>query len=102
MGALDFLLPTSNKYASSRIEAELDTKLSNTLWVTMRKDATGACQNFSLPLLNDLRDMVNAIKENGATWLYEGRAAPIHYAVMRSEDPDYLIHPSFLWVAEPG
>ena len=90
MGALDFILPTSEKYVSKHIAVELDKKLFNTLWITMKKDDAKAVQNFSLPLLHHLRTLVHTIKENGSNWYSEGEMQPINYAVMRSEHPEYF------------
>ena len=90
MKALDFVLPTSEQYVSNRIAVELEASLSNTLWVTMKKDPTGATQNFSLPLLHHLSALVHTIKEHGPQWHCDGQTIPIHYAVMRSEHPDYF------------
>jgi DSF synthase len=90
MGALDFILPTSEKYVSNHIAVELDKKLFNTLWITMKKDEANAVQNFSLPLLYHLRTLVHTIKENGSNWYSEGQMVPINYAVMRSEHPEYF------------
>lgn len=90
MGALDFIPPTSEKYVSNHIAVELNTKLFNTLWITMKKDGTRAVQNFSLPLLHHLRALVHTIKENGSNWYSEGQMVPINYAVMRSEHPEYF------------
>ncbi|HWZ47639.1 MAG TPA: crotonase/enoyl-CoA hydratase family protein [Herbaspirillum sp.] len=90
MKIIDFVLPTSEKNISDRIAVELDTTLSNTLWVTMKKDPTGATQNFSLPLLHHLSALIHTIKEHGTHWHEDGNMIPIHYAVMRSEHPDYF------------
>jgi DSF synthase len=90
MGALDFILPTSEKYVSNHIAVELDKKLFNTLWITMKKDGAKTVQNFSLPLLHHLRTLVHTIKENGSNWYSEGEMVPINYAVMRSEHPEYF------------
>ncbi|MDB5776225.1 MAG: hypothetical protein JWP38_2358 [Herbaspirillum sp.] len=90
MKAVDFVLPTSEKYVSDRIAVELDTALSNTLWVTMKKEPMGATQNFSLPLLHHLSALIHTIKEHGPQWHADGNTIPIHYAVMRSEHPDYF------------
>jgi DSF synthase len=90
MGALDFILPASEKHVSNHIAVELDPKLFNTMWITMKKDETRAVQNFSLPLLNNLQALVHTIKENGSNWYSEGKMVPIHYAVMRSAHPEYF------------
>lgn len=90
MGALDFILPSSEKYVSNHVAVELDKKLFNTLWITMKKDGTKTVQNFSLPLLNHLRTLVHTIKESGSSWYSEGQMTTINYAVMRSEHPEYF------------
>ena len=90
MGALDFSLPLSEKLVYDYIDVELDTKMCNTLWVTMKKNTSGPVQNFSLPLLHNLRSMAHTMKVNSCHWHSDGRAMPVHYAVMRSEHPEYF------------
>ncbi len=92
MGALDFSLPLFEKVLYDRIEVdvEVDAKLFNTLWVSMKKGQPGQVQNFSLPLLQDLNAMVQTMKENHGTWIKDGHPMPIHYAVMKSEHPEYF------------
>lgn len=90
MGALDLILPTSGKRVSDHIGVELDPKLFNTLWVTLKKDEARAVHNFSLPLLNELRELGNTVKENGSNWYSEGKMVPINYTVMRSEHPEHF------------
>lgn len=90
MGALEFSLPLSNTVVSDRIGAELDNQLSNTLWITMKKDSTANSHNFSLPLLHDLRDLIQTIKVNSNNWFNNGALVPIHYAIMKSDHPDYF------------
>jgi DSF synthase len=90
MGALEFSLPVSENIVSHRIGVELDRQLSNTLWLTMKRDMTGNSHNFSLPLLHDLRDMIQTMKANSANWFSNGELVPVQYAVMKSEHPDYF------------
>lgn len=90
MKAVKFIAPTPQNADLNRIDVEMDMPLSNTLWVTMKQDLTGAIQNFSLPLLHDLATLVQTIKDNDHHWHLCGELEPVHYAVMRSEDPDYF------------
>lgn len=90
MKAVEFVVPALQRQISNRLEVEMDVSLSNTLWVTMKEDPTGAIQNFSRPLLQDLETLVDTIKENGHNWRHQGHLEPIQYAVMRSEHPDYF------------
>jgi DSF synthase len=90
MGALDFSLPLSEKITYDHIEVTLDKRMCNTLWLTMKKNTAGPVQNFSLPLLHNLRSVVHTMKLNSAHWLSDGITVPVHYAVMRSEHPDYF------------
>ena len=90
MGALEFFLPASEQHVSDHVEVELDPKLFNTLWVTMKKDEASAVHNFSLPLLRNLRTLCDSLKENGSNWYSEGKMVPVNYAVMRSGHPDYF------------
>lgn len=90
MGALDFQLPISQPSVSDRVAVQLDQGASNVLWITMRKQAEEGCQNFSLPLLHGLRDLLHTIRENAGSWIDEGEMVPLHYAVLRSGHPDYF------------
>lgn len=90
MGALDFALPVSTGFSNRRVSAEMDLGAVNTLWVTMRKDPADPVHNFSLSLLEGLRDMVQTMKEDDGNWNHMGQRAPVHYAVMRSDHPEYF------------
>jgi DSF synthase len=90
MGAFDFQLPTVNGLSANRVFAEMDAARVNTLWVTIGKDPNGGVHNFSLPLLAELRGLLQSIRAGGGTWPHTGKAMPIHYAVMRSDHPEYF------------
>lgn len=90
MKAVKLVMQTPQSLDLSRIDAELDESLSNTLWVTMRKDLAGAIQNFSLPLLHGIASLVHTVEENNHHWHQRDKLEPIHYVVMRSEHPDYF------------
>lgn len=90
MGALDFQLPIPQPSISDRVAVDLDQGASNVLWLTMKRQADGGGQNFSLPLLHGLRDVVQAIKGNSACWVSDGQVLPVHYAVLKSAHPDYF------------
>lgn len=95
MGAIDRLTTLLQPAAlqpliSKRISVEFDAGSSNALWVTMTKAMNGERQNFSLPLLHGLRDLMHTVLENDATWHYEGQAVPVHYVVLKSAHPDYF------------
>lgn len=90
MKAMDLVLPALAQYESNRIGLEIETSLSNTLWLTMNKDPDGAIQNFSLPLLKDLSAFIRAMKAQDGHWQVDGQTVPVQYAVMRSAHPDYF------------
>ena len=90
MGALDFQIPIAQPRISDRIAVQLDRGASNVLWITMNRQDNGGVQNFSLPLLHGLRDVIATIKENGAGWPCDGKMAPVNYAVLKSGHPDYF------------
>ncbi len=90
MGAIDFSLPLVNGVSANRVFAEMDIAKVNTLWMTIGKDPDGGVHNFSLPLLAELQDMVQVVKANDGNWMHAGEPAPIHYAVMRSDHPEYF------------
>lgn len=90
MGALDFALALDGRNLVNRILLEFDPKLNNTLWVTMKKDVTGGAHNFSLPLLRDLRLMIEDFQHSGARYSNDGNLVPVRYAVLKSDHPDYF------------
>jgi DSF synthase len=89
MGALDFSLPVLERAAFEHIALAFDMTSTNTLWITMKRNPGRPVHNFSLPLLRELLDLMQTLRLGSAHWLHEGRVAPVHYAVMRSEHPDY-------------
>jgi DSF synthase len=90
MGAIDFNLPATHNPAIGRVYAEMEQAKVNTLWVTMGKDPKGGIHNFSLPLLAELRNLVQTVKSSNGHWNQTGQPEPIHYAVMKSDDPEYF------------
>ena len=89
MAALDFVAQLRLPYQSNRITAEFQSP-ANALWITMNKDPEGGCQNFSLPLLSGMRELLQAVQKDNATWRHNGQARPVHYAVLKSGHPDYF------------
>lgn len=73
-----------------RIRAQLDTALGNTLWITLARDPNGGTQNFSPPVLNELRQMLDLIRAQDGHWAVDAQVVPLHYAVMRSDHPEYF------------
>lgn len=90
MATLNFAAQPQILHESNRIEANFDAGLINTLWITMARDPAGGRQNFSLPLLNGLHELLAAVKNDDVTWRHQGQAKPVHYAVLRSGHPDYF------------
>lgn len=90
MGALDFRLAPTQPVVSPRIELKFERGSSNVLWSTMARAAEGKCQNFSLPLLHGLQDLLNSVCENAAHWPSDGELVPVHYMVLKSSHPDYF------------
>lgn len=90
MGALDFHFVPAQPVVSDRVAVEFERGSSNVLWATMARAAAGECQNFSLPLLHGLRELIHLVGENAAHWPCEGESAPVHYMVLRSGHPDYF------------
>lgn len=74
----------------NRLETRFDTALFNTLWITLKKNPAGGYPNFALALLRDMQALVRAIKEGDGRWRHAGDAMPIHYAVLKSDDPSYF------------
>jgi DSF synthase len=90
MGALDLQFPLSQPSISDRVAVQLDRGASNVLWITMARPLSGGCQNFSLPLLQGLREVLDVVKDNTASWFCEDGMVPVQYAVLRSGHPDYF------------
>ncbi len=90
MGALDLQFPLTQPRISDRIAVDLDRGTSNLLWITMKRAADGGCQNFSMPLLYGLRDVLHSIKDSSGCWMADGEVHPVHYAVLNSSHPDYF------------
>lgn len=90
MGALDFFTSIAQPAVSPRLLTDFDGGLSQTLWLTMMKDPADRCHNFSLPLLHAIQGLLHTIVDSGATWHHRGKATPIHYAVLKSGDPNYF------------
>ena len=90
MGALDFHFVPAQPVVSDCIAVELERGSSNVLWATMAQAAAGECQNFSLPLLHGLRELLQVLHENAAHWSCDGELASVHYMVLKSGNPDYF------------
>lgn len=90
MGALDFRFAPTQPVVSPRITVEFERGASNVLWGTMARAAEGECQNFSLPLLHGLRELLDEVGENAAHWHCDGETVPVHYMVLKSGHPDYF------------
>ena len=90
MGALDFRFAPTSPVVAPCITAELERGSCNVLWGTMARAAEGGCQNFSLPLLHGLQDLLNSVGENAAHWPSDGELVPLHYMVLKSAHPDYF------------
>lgn len=84
MGALDYSLLCQPKVAPAPLINHVDAP-ANTVWVTLRHDPRRGVHNFSLPLLHDLHASVQALQSSR----FRG-GEPVHYAVMRSDHPDYF------------
>lgn len=75
---------------SSRVATNFKTQPNRTLWMSMLQAPLGQTQNFSLELLHDSSALYKRIQANNGQWVAGGALQPIHYAVMRSENPDYF------------
>lgn len=95
MGALDLQLPFSTiapapEQGQRRVSVDLVTESSNSLWITMEKDADGAAQKFSLPMLGAFRGLLRQVREHGGKWPSMQRMETVHYAILRSAHPLYF------------
>lgn len=90
MGAVDIKFVPAQTVVSDRVRMEFERGSSNVLWGTMTKAADEERQNFSLPLLHGLRDLLHAVEENAAHWPCDAGLEPIHYMVLKSGHPEYF------------
>lgn len=74
----------------SRIATHFKPGVRNSLWLSMVRAETGRNQNFSLELLQECSVLYKRMQANNGCWVANGALQPIHYAVMRSEHPDYF------------
>jgi DSF synthase len=89
MGAFDFKFPPLDQIAHRYVDFQFDTNPANTLWVSMKSESEVG-HHFSLPLLNDLRAIGQALQAGASHWDGSGRLEAVNYAVMRSAHPDYF------------
>jgi DSF synthase len=90
MGAVDFDFMPAPLVVSDRVAAQFERGSSNVLWGTMAKAAAGERQNFSLPMLHGLHELIDSVRDNAAHWACDGELWPVHYMVLRSGHPDYF------------
>jgi DSF synthase len=88
MGAFDFSFPVLERPTYRHIGVDFDGAM-NTLWITMKKADPNRPLTMSLPLLQELRDLMDAVQAGSGHWHHQGKIAPIHYVVTRSSDPTY-------------
>jgi DSF synthase len=81
----------SDRHAAERrtgapaVSAWLEEGGSNTLWVTMHH------ANFSIPLLTQMRQMLDDVVGSGVAWPAAGAGnLPLNYVVLKSGDADYF------------
>ncbi len=86
MGAINL----TSQLQRSCVETEFNVKQNNTLAITMAHTAANRSQNFSLPLLNELRGLLQGLKNSSVTWISNGSMHPVHYVVLKSSHPDYF------------
>lgn len=89
MHATKLVAQPRQPHVPSQIDVEFVPGSANTLWVTMAKAPEGMRQNFSLALLSGLEEVLRMVKDADVTWRHDGRAMPVHYAVLKSGHPDY-------------
>jgi len=90
MGAVDFRLAPTPQVISPRVDVKVERGSSNVLWATMARAVEGECQNFPLPLLHALDELLNIVSDQAAHWASDGEIVPVHYLVLKSGHPDYF------------
>lgn len=90
MGAPDITFALLNHVGYSHIDVRFDKSTANTLWVTMKQSILQPVQNFSLPLLHELRDVGRRLQAGASRWQQDGAIELVNYAVLRSGHPDYF------------
>jgi DSF synthase len=88
MGAFDFSFPVLERPAYRHLGVDFDPAF-NTLWIAMRKADPDRPLNMSVALLQEMRDLLDAVQAGSGHWHHQGKIAPIHYVVTRSSDPGY-------------
>lgn len=86
MSAINFV----SALPQSHVVANFNANDNNTLWITISQSPGVGNPYFSLPLLNDLCTLFQSVKSSGVTWISNGAAQPVHYAVLKSAHPDYF------------
>jgi DSF synthase len=90
MGALEFAFVQRETNLAKKINLSFDEKLSNTLWVTLKKDITGDPHNFTEPLLREMRQCLEDIKQHDGQIASNAGWKQVYYAVMKSDHPNYF------------
>lgn len=89
MAAIDSVAQVRLPYQPNRITADFRPS-TDALWITMNRDPEGGCQNFTLPLLDGMRTLLQSLQQDRAMWRHNGEQKPVHYAVLKSGHPDYF------------
>ncbi|HQR03542.1 MAG: enoyl-CoA hydratase/isomerase family protein [Proteobacteria bacterium] len=71
-----------------RIAATFEPDLHSTLWVAMTQDPQR--QNFSIPLLRQLGDLLATVSSQNGCWVSKGDLHAVNYVVLRSEHPEFF------------
>jgi DSF synthase len=74
----------------SRVGTFFNGNQHNTLWISMRKAPDSESPNFSLDLLREGSALYKKLQNQQCTWLANGAMQRVHYAVLKSEHPDYF------------
>jgi DSF synthase len=88
MGAFDFSFPVLKAATYQHLGVDFEPEF-NALWIAMRRTDPDKPLNMSVALLQEMRDLLDAVQAGSGHWHHQGKIAPIHYVVARSSDPEY-------------
>lgn len=90
MGIPAFTLAVAEPVKYEHISVTHESSPANSLWVRMKRDELKNTLNFSTPLLQEMQDLIQTMKNQDCQWKHNGQLKPVHYLVLGSEHPDYF------------
>jgi DSF synthase len=79
-----------NSRSSANLDLRFDAEGYNTLWLTLQRCAIRCAHNFSVPLIEELYNLLQHLQQNDSRQTAPMQPPSVHYAVMRSGHPEYF------------